>query len=116
MKLSIRPIVVAAVGLIMSLSVSNAQSVDVPSLSEIETYAAAALAVQNVVEEYRDEAANTEEQNELDALRKEYSEALAEAVENEGMSVTRYNEIFQATQENPEVRERVEAAISEMES
>lgn len=102
--------------LLMTLGVipAQAQQIEPPNQSEIETYAEAAVAVQTVAEEYRAEAAKADSQAELDQLQSNYSEALGQAVVDEGMSVERYNQIFELVQRNPQLAETVNDAITDL--
>lgn len=93
-----------------------AQSVEPPSDAEIETYAAAAIAVREVADEYRAQADGAESEAEMEALRAEYSEQLAQTVRDEGLSVERYNEIFQAVQNDKALQEEVNSAIMDLRS
>ncbi len=93
-----------------------AQQVEAPTESEIETYAAAVLSVEQVAEDYRTEAEQAESESEMATLREQYSRALSDAVRDEGMSVQRYNEIFQAAQANRELQERINSAIRDLDS
>lgn len=92
---------------------AHAQSVAPPTQSEIETYAAAVVSAQSVAEQYQSKAQTAGSQAELDQLRAGYVDALREAVVNEGISVKRYNEIYQATEQDPELAEAVNDAIND---
>ena len=104
--------------LLLTLGVmpAQAQQIEPPSQSEIQTYAEAAVAVQEVADQYRTEAENAESQAELDQLQSSYSEALGQAVEDEGMSIERYNQIFELVQRNPELAQTVNDEIMDLQN
>ena len=69
------------------------------------------MSIQEVTEEYRAEAENAESEAARADIREEYSRMLTEVVTDEGMSVQRYNEIYELAQQDEEVRARINAAI-----
>lgn len=95
---------------------AQAQTATPPSEGEVETFAAAAVSIQEVTEEYRAEAENAESEEARADIREEYSRMLTDVVTEEGMSVQRYNEIYQLAQQDEEIRSRINAAMADINS
>jgi hypothetical protein len=86
-----------------------AQKPEVVSDKEIETFAAAATDVRQLNKQWapKVEAASKESPEAGEAMRRQALEEMAQAVERKGLSVDRYQEIFQAAQADPEVRQKI---------
>lgn len=81
---------------------------------ELRAYAAAATEVQRINESYQPQLEAAESPEEVQAVREQATGQMVEAVEDEGLSVDRYNEIFQAAQADPEVAEQISQYVQEM--
>lgn len=97
------------------LGAAYAQDIAAPSDAELQQYATAIMAVQEVVDEYRAEAANIESEDAMQRLQQEYQQELIDTVQSEGITVERYNEIFEASQTNPQLADRIDNALNALE-
>jgi hypothetical protein len=75
---------------------------------EIRAYVSAALAVQEIADEYQPRIERTENFDDAERLRVEAHERMVSAVHAEGLDVPKYNEIFQLSQTDAEVRAKVD--------
>ncbi|MBP5858247.1 DUF4168 domain-containing protein [Marivibrio halodurans] len=110
---------IASIGILLLVAAAlpaQAQMATPPSEDEVQTFAAAATSIQEVTEEYRAEAENAETEAARADIREEYSQMLTEVVTDEGMSVQRYNEIYELAQQDEEVRARINAAMADLNS
>lgn len=76
---------------------------------EIETFAAAATEVRRLNKQWapRLEAAANESKEAEEAVRRQALTEMAQAVEDKGMSVDRYEQIFTVAQSNGDVRRKI---------
>ncbi|TVR96385.1 MAG: DUF4168 domain-containing protein [Rhodospirillales bacterium] len=81
---------------------------------ELRAYAAAAIEVQRINEAFQPQLQAADSPEDVEAVRVEATGKMVEAVEDEGLSVERYNEIFQAAQADPAVAEQVSRYVQEM--
>ena len=86
-----------------------AQKPQVVSDKEIETFAAAATEIRQLNKQWapKVEAASKESHEAGEAVRRQALTEMAQAVERKGLSVDRYQEIFQVAQTDPEVRRKI---------
>ncbi|TVR83724.1 MAG: DUF4168 domain-containing protein [Rhodospirillales bacterium] len=84
------------------------------SEEELRSYAAAAIEVQRINETFQPQLQAAETPEEVQAVREQATGQMVEAVEDEGLSVDRYNQIFQAAQADPEVAEQISRYVQEM--
>lgn len=82
-----------------------------PSFSDeqLRSYAEAALKVHEIGTEYHPQIERAQSDQDADQLRAAANEAMIEAVRDQGLTVEEYNQIFTASQTDPEVRSAVEA-------
>ncbi len=74
---------------------------------DIKAFANAQLEVSRVRQQYQTRLSNAGNQDEQQALVQEMNEKLVAALKDEGLSVEKYNEIFNAVQNDADLRERV---------
>lgn len=77
------------------------------SEQELQSFASAALAVDEIFTKWRERIADAETAEEANAMQAEASTEAAQAVENEGLSIEEYNEINEAIQRDSELYDRV---------
>jgi hypothetical protein len=74
---------------------------------DMKSFANAQIQVSKVRQEYRTRLSNASTQDEQQALIQEMNEKLVAALKDEGLSVEKYNEIFDAVQNDDALRERI---------
>lgn len=74
---------------------------------ELQTFVDIQEDIGEVRNEYAQKIQNAESQEEAQSLQREARESLVKVVEDANLSVEKYNEIAQAYQADPEVREKV---------
>lgn len=79
---------------------------------KLEKYASAYIEAQDVIEEYQEKVGAVKTEEEADRLRKAYSKELADAVRAEDLTIEEYNDITEAVQRDPELRQRASQMIS----
>ncbi len=77
------------------------------SEQELQSFAAAAVGVDEVFARWRDDIAEAETAEEANEMQQQASEEAAEVVEEEGLTIEEYNEINQAIQADPQLYEQV---------
>lgn len=73
----------------------------------LRSYAMAAIEVQRIGEAWEPRIQSAESAEQVEQLRQEAQSEMISAVEQEGLSVDEYNEIFTLTQTDPAAREQV---------
>jgi hypothetical protein len=74
---------------------------------QIAAFVEARQSVIEIAEQWEDRLQNADSQEELNSLQQASQEEMVEAVREEGITVNEYNMIVDATQTDPELRERV---------
>lgn len=77
------------------------------SEDELQSFASAAMAVDEVFTKWRTRIAEADTAEEANEMQQEASEEAVDAVEREGLTIEQYNEINQAIQADPELYDRV---------
>jgi Domain of unknown function (DUF4168) len=77
------------------------------SNEQLESFAAAAEAVDTIAMKYGNQAQNAQSQQETLQLREEAQSKMINAVQNEGLSVETYSAIGHEAQKNPKLRQRI---------
>lgn len=75
---------------------------------QLEAFVVARAEVQEIQQEYTQRLQATEGNEQAAELQAEAQEKMVSAVENEGLSVQEFNQIADAAQNDPEVREKVQ--------
>jgi hypothetical protein len=88
----------------------QAEQVDV-SGGEIESFAKAQNQIVRIQQEYQEMLSGVEEQEARQRMVQEMNEKLVSAVEDAGLSVERYNEIFHASQSDEELQQDISEAM-----
>ena len=76
--------------------------------SELKVYAKAKNDVDDIRSEYSDALRGVEEADKARELQNKYTEKMIDAIEEKDLSVKKYNQISQAMQNSPELREKIE--------
>lgn len=82
---------------------------------QLESFAAAVVEVRNVNQEWQQRIQQTQDPQQERQLREEATQKMAEAIEDEGLTVQEYNQITQAARQNPEVYDKVTEYIQQAE-
>ena len=77
------------------------------SNEQLESFAAAAEAVDTIAMKYGSQAQNVQSRQEALQLREEAQSEMVDAVQNEGLSVETYTAIGQEAQRNPKLIQRI---------
>jgi hypothetical protein len=77
------------------------------SNEQLESFAAAAEAVDTIAMKYGNQAQNVQSRQEALQLREEAQSEMVDAVQNEGLSVETYTAIGQELQRNPKLLQRI---------
>lgn len=85
---------------------STQQNVDV-SDEKLETFVEAREEVVKISRQWEDRLSNADSQEKLNSLRQQAQEEMVAAVRDKGLSVNEYNMIVDASQTDPDLRERV---------
>lgn len=73
------------------------------SQAQIESFADAALEVQQVQQEYDAQVQSAENPEELEQLQQQAQQDAQQAIEDQGMSLDEYNAILQAANQDPQL-------------
>ncbi|ARM31320.1 DUF4168 domain-containing protein [Prosthecochloris sp. HL-130-GSB] len=84
------------------------------SVDEIVTFAKAQNQVVNIREKYQSRDLNAKDQAEQQKTLEEMNKEMVAAVQKEGLSVERYNEILTASQTDPGLQQRISEVIQGM--
>jgi hypothetical protein len=76
--------------------------------ADIEHFANAVLAVEDIRQTYEKALATTDDEGEKTSLQKEAQEKMVDAIEIEGLTVERYQVVAQALQSDPAMWEKVQ--------
>ncbi|MCF3936670.1 DUF4168 domain-containing protein [Acuticoccus sp. M5D2P5] len=113
-----------AIGTIAAPVAATAQqSVTPPSATEspsvdagqIKAFAVASLAVQDVAERYNPQIQAAESQQEAEQIRTGAAQEMAQAIQDSGLEVQTYSQIYRAAQNNPELAQAIERERGELE-
>ncbi len=74
---------------------------------ELASFAKIQNEIARIQQEYKTRLSTIEDQDQRQSVIQEMNEELVATVKDQGLSVERYNEIFGAIQNNPELQERV---------
>lgn len=74
---------------------------------QLEAFAAATVEVRNLNQEWQQRIQETQDPQQEQQLREEATQKMAEAIEEEGLTVQEYNQITQVARQNPEVYDKV---------
>jgi hypothetical protein len=77
--------------------------------AKLRQFSAARTEVQSVQQEYSQAIQSTQEEQEAQALREEAQQAMVDAVEDSGLSVSEYNQISQRARSDAEIAQRLES-------
>ncbi len=80
---------------------------------ELEKFAKAYVQVHDIQEEFAYEMGNTSSEQEAKNLQAEYMEKMVDVVRDEGLTVDKYNEIADALQSDPQLREKVSTLVED---
>jgi hypothetical protein len=80
---------------------------------QLDQFAEAALAVNQVGREYASRLQSVEDESQAEQIRAEAQEAMVEAVREEGLSVDEYNAIYTAAENDEEVNAAIQALLQE---
>lgn len=78
---------------------------------ELQSYAAAALEVQSLIEEWQPQIEAAESPEQASEIGQQAQSEMVMAVEAEGLSVEEYNQITQLAQTDPELQSRIMSYI-----
>jgi len=81
---------------------------------ELKSYVQAAQEVRKVGEKFAPQVNAAKSSDELRELNVKRMEKMVEAVESQGLSVEKYNEIYTATQSNPELAQEVQSLMNDL--
>ena len=89
-----------------------------PSISDeqLDQFAEAALAVNRIGQQYASQLQAAENEEQAQEIRAEAQEEMVQAVEEEGLTVDRYNEIYAAAENDEEVNAAIQALLQEKQS
>jgi ribosome recycling factor len=76
--------------------------------TKLRQFSSARAEVQSVQREYSQAIQSTQEEQEAQALREEAQQAMVDAVEESGLSVSEYNQISQRARSDEEIARRLE--------
>ncbi len=94
------------------LAQSTQQSVDV-SDEKLESFVEAREEVVKISRQWEDRLNNADSQEELNSLQQQAQEEMVAAVRDRGLSVNEYNMIVDASQTDPDLRERVNEMVTQ---
>lgn len=80
---------------------------------ELQKFAQAYTQVQNIQQEYSEEMRGMEDKDEAQALQEKYIEKMKGVIEDEGISIRKYNNIISAMNSNEEIRMKVRDMASD---
>lgn len=81
---------------------------------EATSFANAYNAVRGIQEQYSQEVQGVQDKSQIKKLQQKYTDKMIEKVENNGLSVDRYNEIAQAMQRDENLRKKIEKKMQNM--
>jgi hypothetical protein len=84
------------------------------SVNEIASFAKSQNQVAKIRQEYQAKLSNVKDQTEQQAIVQEMNGRLVAAVQQEGLSVERYNEISNAAQSDPALQQRISEVMKSM--
>lgn len=90
-----------------------AEAAPSPTQQDLKAYAVARLEVLRVSKSYRPQIEAAKSADEAKAVQQEAMQEMVKVVQNNGLSVEKYNEITGTMQNNPEVAKQVEGYIAE---
>jgi len=82
--------------------------------AELKQYAVAVLEVRQINEEYMPKLQAAGSDDQRAAIRSEATDLMVEAIDGAGLTVTTYNEIYNASQSDPNVADKVDRYIREV--
>jgi len=77
------------------------------SNEDLQAFASASLEVQEISQQAKAQMASAEGSSEQEAVQQQAMEQMREAVQQSGLSVDRYNQIYQIAQADPQVASRI---------
>ena len=80
---------------------------------QLEQFAEAALAVNQIGREYASELQAAADEAAAERIRSRAQEEMIEAVQDEGLTVQEYNAIYAAAEENQEINTAIQALLQE---
>ncbi|MFP4127354.1 MAG: DUF4168 domain-containing protein [Alphaproteobacteria bacterium] len=80
---------------------------------QLDQFAEAALAVNEIGREYGPELQSAEDEAEAEEIRAEAQEEMMQAVENEGLSLEEYNAIYAAAENDQEINSAIQTLLQE---
>ncbi|MFP4039177.1 MAG: DUF4168 domain-containing protein [Desulfosudaceae bacterium] len=88
----------------------GSQEEETPDFGEedLKKFAGAQDSVSEIRSEYSEELRNTEDSSKAQELQSKYQEKMVDAVEEEDLSIEKYNEIIQAMARDPELKEEID--------
>lgn len=81
---------------------------------EATSFAHAYNAVRGIQKQYSQEIQGVKDKSQIKNLQKKYTNKMIKKVENNGLSVDRYNEIAQAMQRDENLREKIEKKMQSL--
>lgn len=86
-----------------------------PSFEEedLKSYASAMIEVRKINQQYGKELQSAQSQEEQQAVRTEATQVMTQAIEDEGLSVREYNQIYQAAAADPDLANKVNKYVQE---
>jgi len=112
-----------ALGLALMPLAATAQEQAEPALApeeitdqQLESFAAAALAVNEVGREWARRIQATEDESEVEQMQVQAQEEMAAAVEEEGLTVEEYNAIYAAAESDEEINAEIQSLLQEQQS
>ena len=75
---------------------------------ELKQFANAQDEVDQIRKEYSEELSQVEEQEEARQLQEKYSKQMVQSIKKEGLTVQKYNTISRAAQSNPELNQKID--------
>lgn len=83
------------------------------SQGELKSYAKAAIKVKKLDEQYSMKLQSAESPQEQQSVREEATGRMVSAIEEEGLSVEKYNEIYNAAVANPQIAQELNEYLRE---
>lgn len=78
------------------------------SSEDLEKFAEARTAVDNIREEYSEEMNDVEDQDQARRLQDKYAKQMVESIQETGLGVQKYNKISMAMQNDPELEQKID--------
>lgn len=94
---------------VMAQSTPPAQSAPRAAITDqhIQAYAEAALEVQEISAKWQPRIAEAQQPDQAQSLQKEAQQEMVEAVQDKGLTVQQYNDIYRVAQADPQVRDKI---------